>query len=123
MDDQVGVGVRDRRQHVEEQADARLDAEPLVVAVAIDVLAVDVLEHQVGLPGARHAGVDQPGDVRVRQPGEDRALAAEPRLALPARASDAFSSLTAARPSKRPSLRSASQTLPMPPWPIGETSV
>jgi hypothetical protein len=36
--------------------------------------------------------------------------------------SAAFSSLTAARPANRPSLRSASQTLPMPPCPIGETS-
>ena len=123
VDDQVGVGVRDRRQDVEEQADARLDAEPLVVAVAIDVLAVDVLEHQVGLTGARHAGVDQPRDVRVREPGEDRSPrggSAPPRRG---RRATALSSLTAARPSKRPSLRSASQTLPMPPWPIGETSV
>ena len=83
MDDQVGVGVRDRRLDVQEQADALLDAEPLVVAEAIDVLAVDVLEHQVGLAGARHAGVDQPRDVRVGQPGEDGALAAEAGLPFP----------------------------------------
>ena len=34
-----------------------------------------------------------------------------------------LSSLTAASPSKRPSLRRARQTLPMPPSPIGSTSV
>ena len=85
VDDQVGVGVRDGRLHVQEQADALLDAEALVVAEAIDVLAVDVLEHQVRLTGARHPGVDQPGDVRVRQPGEDRPLALEPGLPFPAR--------------------------------------
>ena len=83
VDDQVGVGVRDRRLDVQEQADAILDAEPLVVAEAIDVLAVDVLEHQVGLTGARDPGVDQPGDVGVGQPGEDRSLAAEPGLPFP----------------------------------------
>src|SRR5262249_41405547 len=37
--------------------------------------------------------------------------------------SAAFSSLTATWPVNRPSLRSASQTLPIPPWPIGDTSV
>ncbi len=83
VDDQVGVGVRDRRLDVQEQADARLDAEPLVVAVAIDVLAVDVLQHQVGLPGSRDAGVDQPRDVRVRELGQHRPFAAEPALAFP----------------------------------------
>ena len=83
VDDQVGVGVRDRRLHVEEQPDAVLDAEPLVVAVAIDVPAVDVLEDQVRLAGPRYAGVDQPRDVRVRQPREDVAFAPEPVLAFP----------------------------------------
>ena len=83
VDDQVGVGVRDRRLDVQEQADAILDAEPLVVAEAIDVLAVDVLEHQVRLAGPRDAGVDQPGDVRVRQARQHRAFAAEPGLAFP----------------------------------------
>ncbi len=34
-----------------------------------------------------------------------------------------FSSFTAARPENRPSLRSASHTVPMPPRPSGETSV
>ena len=33
-----------------------------------------------------------------------------------------FSSLTATRPSNRPSQRSASQTLPMPPWPMSDSS-
>ena len=52
-----------------------------LVAVPVDVPAVDVLEHQVGLPGRRDAGVDQPGDVRMREPGEDRAFALEALLA------------------------------------------
>ena len=45
------------------------------------------------------------------------------RSSPPRPTSAAFSSLTAAWPSKRPSLRDASHTLPMPPWPIGDTSV
>ena len=44
------------------------------------------------------------------------------KRASPARpTSAAFSSFSAACPSNRPSLRSASQTLPMPPWPIADT--
>ena len=58
-----------------------VDAEPLLVAVAVDVAAVDVLEHQVRLSGAGDAGVDQPRDVRMREPREDRAFALEALLA------------------------------------------
>ena len=84
MDDQVGVGVRDRRLDVEKQADARLDGEPLLVAEAIDVAAGDVFEHQVGLSRARDAGVDEPGDVRMREAREDGAFALEALLAAAA---------------------------------------
>ena len=45
------------------------------------------------------------------------------RSSPPRPTSAAFSSFSAAWPSKRPSLRDASHTVPMPPWPIGETSV
>ena len=57
--------VRHRGQHVEEQPHARRDVERRVVAVAVDALAVDVLEDQVRLARAGHAGVDQARDVRV----------------------------------------------------------
>ena len=77
MHDQVGVRVGDRRLHVEEQADARLDAEPLLVAEAVDVPALDVLEHEVRLAGGRDAGVDEARDVRMGEPREDRAFALE----------------------------------------------
>ena len=63
------------------RADARLDAERVLVAVAIDRLAVDVLEDEVGLAARRDAGVDQPRDVRVGQPREQAALALESLLA------------------------------------------
>ena len=49
MDDQVRVGMAHRRQHVKEQPHARFDPEPVRVAVAVDALAVHVLEGQVRL--------------------------------------------------------------------------
>ena len=52
MDDQVRVRVRDRLQDVEEEADARLDAEYAFVAIAVDGLAVDVLEDEIRLAGS-----------------------------------------------------------------------
>ena len=54
---------------VEEQAQARLDVESRAVAVAVDRLALDVLEHEVGLAGRRHAGVEELRDVRVGEAG------------------------------------------------------
>ena len=97
--------------------------EPPRVAVAVDALAVDVLEDEIGLPpggdarrraGARRAGCTS--RARIEPSRRNRSSPLRPtRLA--------FRSLTATRPSKRPSLRRASQTLPMPPWPIGSTRV
>ena len=75
--DEVRVRVRDRRQDVQKQADTRGDAELSAVAVAVDLLAVDVLQHQKGLADRREAGVDEMRDVRVRQPREDVALSRE----------------------------------------------
>ena len=47
--DQVGVGVGDGREYVEEQADPGLEAEAPFVAVPIDRRTVDVLQHEIGL--------------------------------------------------------------------------
>jgi len=81
MHDQVGVGVGDGREHVEEQADARLDPEALRVAVAVDLLALDVLQHEIGLTRRRDARIDEMRDVSVGEPGQDAALALESFLA------------------------------------------
>src|SRR5205807_1471075 len=64
-----------------EQADARFDAEVPGVAIGIDALPVDVLEHEIGLARGRQARIDQTRDVRVAEPGEDAALALEALLA------------------------------------------
>ena len=50
--------VGDRSLDVEEQPDSRLDAEALLVAEAVDVAAVDVFEHEVGLSRGRQARVE-----------------------------------------------------------------
>ena len=119
--DQVRVRVGDGLQHVEKQTDARLDPERVLVAVAVDGLTVHVLEDEVRLARCRYTRIDEASDVRVRHLGEKIAFAPESLLAGAAH-SAMFSSLTATRPSKRPSQRSASQTLPIPPWPMSEIS-
>ena len=62
-----------------------LDVEPPIVAIPVDVLSVDVLEHEVGLSPLGHAGIEEARDVGMHEPGEDRAL---PPEALPAGAAD-----------------------------------
>ena len=77
MHDEVGVRVRHRCQHVEEELEAGVETHPPTVAVRIDGLAVHELEHQVRLANRRDAGVAQLRDLRVREPGEDAPLAGE----------------------------------------------
>ena len=122
MDDEVRVRVRDRGHHVEKQLDAGVQIEAVVVAVLIDVHALHVLEDQIRLTAGRHAGVDQTRDRRMREPRDDRAFTPEALFAL-ASEQPRVQELHRRVPSKRPSLRFASHTLPMPPWPIGETIV
>ena len=53
----------------------------MLIAVAVDVVAFNVLENEIGLSGVRHSGVDQFRDVRMRQTAENDALALESFLA------------------------------------------
>ena len=57
---------------------------PRVIAVRVEVQALDEFEHEIRLAGVRDAGIDQAGNVRMRQPREDRALAAESLFAAAA---------------------------------------
>ena len=50
------------------------------VAPAVDVLALDQLEHEIRLAARGDAGVEQLGDAGLAQAREDRALAPEPLL-------------------------------------------
>ena len=74
MDNQIRVRVRDRVQHLEKQAQARAQIEPMLLAVLIDRLSVDVFEDQVRRPRRRDAGIDELRDVRMDQAAEDGAL-------------------------------------------------
>lgn len=67
-------GARD----AQEQFQARIQVERAFAAVAVERQAVDVLHHQVRQARRRGAAVVQAGDVRMRQLGQDLALAGEP---------------------------------------------
>src|SRR3954454_13787879 len=67
----------DRLQHVEKQPATRFDTEPVSIAVAVDVVAFDVLENQIGLSDQRYACIEQLGDVRMRQTAEYDSFALE----------------------------------------------
>ena len=77
MHDEVGVRVRHGGENIEKELDASFHAKRVLVAIAIDWQAVDVLEHQVRLRRRRYAGVDEARDVRMAEPREQAALALE----------------------------------------------
>src|SRR5262249_11870130 len=81
VDNQVGMGVRDDCQNVEKQADSRLDAERVLLAIGVDIFPFDVLEDQVGLAVMGGACVNQVSDVGMREARENAALAFESLLA------------------------------------------
>ena len=68
---------------VEKQGDPRLDGKRVGVAVDINCFAFDVLEDQIRLTTAGHAGIEQSRDVGVREPREDAALALKALGAAP----------------------------------------
>ena len=81
VNDQIRVRLRDCGEYFEKQAQARTDIETLGVAVDVDRLALDVLEHEVRLTRVGDAGVDQSRDVRMRKSREEAALATKAFLA------------------------------------------
>src|SRR6185503_6401032 len=77
MYDQVAVRMGDREHGVHEQTNTRLDIEVLGVAVAIDAVAVDVLEYQELPAVGGRAGIEQPCDIRVCESREQAAFTAK----------------------------------------------
>ncbi len=77
VDHQAPVSVLDRRTHLEEQRDTRAQRQLLLVAPAVDALAVDVLHRQERHAGCIGAGIDQMRDVRMLQRREDASLGDE----------------------------------------------
>ncbi len=80
VNDEVGVRVRHRRQHIEKEPHTRIDREPIRVAISIDRLAINVLEHEIRLTDLGDAGIDEMRDVRMRELGENTGLTCEPSL-------------------------------------------
>ncbi len=81
MDDQVGVRMGHRVEHLEDQPKPVVAGELGRLGVFVDSLAVDVLEDQIRLPRGSHAGIEEPGNGGMGQPRQCRPLAPEPLLA------------------------------------------
>src|SRR6185369_2664000 len=81
MNHRLLMSVRHRFQNAKKQPDASPDVQLVAIAIAVDVIAVDVLEHQIGLTSGGNPRIQKPRDVRVRQSAENAAFAAEPMLA------------------------------------------
>ena len=77
MDHERTMGGGDRPAGAEEQLDARAQVEPVGVAVGVDRPAVHVLHREVRQPIVGDAAVEQRGDVRMRETGQDVALGEE----------------------------------------------
>ena len=123
VDDEVSVGVRHGIGDLEEQLQAAGDVEPARVGMAVDRLALDVLEDEIRLAGAGHACVEQAGDVRMRQPRQRGAFAAGTRRSPAGVERDQVQELDRGGPSKRPSSRRASHTAPHAAAPSGRSSM
>src|SRR5580658_5362460 len=80
MNDEVAVGMTHRCKHTLEQKHARLGPELQPIAIRIDRLTLDILEHEVGLCVVEDTGIDEPRDVRMIEPREQPTLAAEALL-------------------------------------------
>ncbi len=78
MDDEGAVGVGDRAGDLQHEPDDGACVESLRRDPRVDRLPVHEFHRQERLARRRHAGVVQPGDVRVLEPRQDVALARQP---------------------------------------------
>ena len=74
---QVAMRVAHRIEHLQEQHHALAQAQAARVAPAIDGLALDAFHHEVRFAVAADAAVEQDGDVRMLQAGQDLPFAQE----------------------------------------------
>ena len=116
MHDEMRVGVLHGLQYLQHQLDSRLCVQMPLLAPAVDRLALDVFEREIGLAVVGHAGVVKASDVGVRERRTDVALAREALHEI-SRRSEIIGSFTATCRFRWPSTRSASHTSPMPPRP------
>ena len=74
VDDQVLMGVFDRRTDIDEEADSVADGESAVIAILIEGDAIDVFGDEVRLPGRGDAAIEEPDDVGVLHLRQELAL-------------------------------------------------
>ena len=65
MDNQIRMGVRHCGQHIQKQANARLQIELVLVAILIDRRAVNVFEDEIRLAIGGNTGIEEFGNVRM----------------------------------------------------------
>ena len=80
MDDEIRVRAGHRVEHAEKETDALFRRQHVLRRVRVEALSVDVLEHEIRLPAAAHARVEQACDAGMREAREQRALATKARL-------------------------------------------
>ena len=122
MDDEIAVGVRHGGQNVEEQPDALLDAETALVQYSSMRSPRTYSRTRYGWRSASTPASSSRAMFGCCKRASTRPSRAN-RCSDGCPTSAAFSSFTATCPSNRPSLRCASQTVPMPPNPSGRSSV
>ena len=74
MHDQAAVRVLDAVAYLEHEPDALRDGQALPIAVLVDGLAVHVLHDEVGRALVGQPTVEEAGDVRMTQAGQQAAL-------------------------------------------------
>ena len=79
MHDEVGVRMRHRVTYLEKESKPLVNGQSIRLGVLIDPRAVDELQDEVRLARRRDARVEQPRDVLMRKPREQRSFASESR--------------------------------------------
>src|SRR5215470_20292195 len=77
MHNPMGVRMRHRFQYIEEQSDTRLDIQPVMITVAVDMIALDEFQNEIRLSRPRHARIEQLSNMRMHQQAKNSALALE----------------------------------------------
>ena len=77
MHNQVAVRGIHGGANLEHQLQPGADGKLILLAIAVEPDAFDILHHQVGLAVRTHAAIQQAGDVGMLQPRQQLALAAE----------------------------------------------
>src|SRR5664279_6314206 len=67
MNDQVGMRLRHRAKNVQEHPDAIFHIKSVLVAIAVDVIALDVFENEIGLTRLGNTGINQFCNVLVNE--------------------------------------------------------